>query len=93
MHQESGRKHDGNDSSASGLASRIQMQGQGFIDGEETLNILDELRDEILKESKEQIADELEQLLQEYEERNFETKQREIMDYILENMPGLPDLV
>ena len=39
------------------------MQGQGFIDGEETLGILDELRDEILKESKEQIADEFEQLM------------------------------
>lgn len=102
MHQEAMSRAEGNDmkdSSQSGTISRHQLQGQGFIDGEETLNILDELRDEILKESREQIAEEFEQLIQDFEDRNIDARQREFLDYILDNMAGadliqgLPDLV
>ena len=69
------------------------------MDGSETLTILAELRGEILKDCRSLFADEFATLMADYEEQTREAQQRELMDFLLENMPGadrveeLPELL
>ena len=63
------------------------------------MTILDELREEIYKECKNIFIGQFEPLIEDYEDRNHEARQRDFMDFIIDNMPGadiieeLPDLL